>query len=199
MKKPEPNGRSFHQAHSVQDRAHGVLPDSEMEIASGVVFRGKIAGACEGKPGLRGGRQIGGPADQPRNVLGHCVQHRRRGLACGQALRVRGEFGQIAVPAFRKLAVLHAKQFFGKLGILLAILSDSLKPGIAQILSSLTNPLAEVIVDAVRHVEFLVFGPAVVPFGQTNLIVSQRLAVRATGILLVRRAVADVAVDDDQA
>ena len=60
MKNPEPNGRSFHQAHSVQDRAHGVLPDSEMEIASGVILRGKIAGAVEGKPGLRGGRQIGG-------------------------------------------------------------------------------------------------------------------------------------------
>ena len=188
----------FHQAHSVQDRAHGVLPDSEMEIAPGVILGRKVAGACEGKPGLRGGRQIGGPADQPRNVLGHCVQHRRRGLACGQALRVRGEFGEIAVPAFRKLAVLHAKQLVGKVGIMLAILSDSLKPGVAQILASLTDPLTEVIVDPIRHVEFLVFGPAVVPFGETNLILAQRLAVGAAGILLVRRAIADVAVDDDQ-
>ena len=191
-------GPHFHQAHSVQDRAHSVLSDSEMEIASRVILRREIAGAFEGYASLGGGCQIGGATDQPGNVLSHCVQYLRRGLACGQAFRVRGEFGQIAVPAFGKLAVLHAKQFFGKFGILLAILGDALEPGIAQILAALADPLPEVIVDAVRHVEFLVFGPAVVPFGETNLLFTQRLAVRAAGILLVRRAVADVAVHDDQ-
>src|SRR5208283_4932891 len=103
-------------------------------------------------------------------------------------------FGQIAVPAFGKLAVLHAKQFFGKLGILLAVFGNLGKPGVAQILAALTNSLAEMIVDAIRHVEFLIFGPAVVPFGQTNLLFSQRLAVRAPRILLVWRAVTDMAV-----
>ena len=94
--------------------------------------------------------------------------------------------------------MLHAKQLFGKLGILLAIFVDSRKPGIAQILATLANPLAEVIVYAIRHVELLVFGPAVVPFRETNLLFSQRLAVRAAGILLVGRAVADMAVHDNQ-
>ncbi len=58
--------------------------------------------------------------------------------------------------------------------------------------------LLQAVVDAVWHVEFLAFGPAVVPLGKTNLLFTQRLTVRTAGILLVRRAVADMAVDDDQ-
>src|SRR5262249_50655005 len=94
--------------------------------------------------------------------------------------------------------VLHAKQFFGKLGIMLAILGNLLKPRIAQVLTPLANPLPEVIVDAIRNVKVLVVGPVVVAFCKTNLVLSKRFAVRAAGILLVRRTVADVTVDDDQ-
>ena len=43
--KSRAEGPDFHQAHSVQDRAHGVFTDSEMEIASGIVLRREIAGA----------------------------------------------------------------------------------------------------------------------------------------------------------
>src|SRR5579872_4883704 len=94
--------------------------------------------------------------------------------------------------------MLHAKQLFGNLGILLAILGDSGKPGIAQILAALANPLAEVIVDAIGHVELPVFRPAIIPFRETNLVFPERLPVGAAGVLLVGRAVTDVAVDDDQ-
>ncbi len=59
--------------------------------------------------------------------------------------------------------------------------------------------LSEMIVDTVRHQKFLILGPAIGPFGQPDLFLAQRLAVRARGVLLVRRAVTDVAFDDDQA
>src|SRR3954447_18133587 len=51
---------------------------------------------------------------------------------------------------------------------------------------------------ALRNLELLVFGPAVAAFGEANLLLAERLAVRRARILLVRRAIADVAVDDDQ-
>ena len=56
----------------------------------------------------------------------------------------------------------------------------------------------EVLADAVGHEELRVLGPAVAPLGEADLLVAERLAVRRARVLLVRRAVGDVAVDDDQ-
>src|SRR4029453_12361349 len=84
------------------------------------------------------------------------------------------------------------------LGILLPVFRETLEPCIAQILASLANPVAEVIVNSVWYVEFLVFRPSVIPFRETNLLFSQGLAVSAACILFVGRAVPDVTVDDDQ-
>ena len=51
---------------------------------------------------------------------------------------------------------------------------------------------------AVRHQKFGVFGPAVAAFGETDLLLAERLAMGGAGVVLVRGAVADMAVDDDQ-
>ena len=51
---------------------------------------------------------------------------------------------------------------------------------------------------AVRHEELGVFRPAIGALGETDLLVAQRLAMSGAGVLLVRRAIADVALDDDQ-
>ncbi len=50
----------------------------------------------------------------------------------------------------------------------------------------------------VRHEELGVLGPAVGALGLAHLLLAERLAVGGRGVDLVRRAVADVAVDDDQ-
>ena len=44
---------NFHQTHSVQNRAHGVFADSEMEVSSGVILRREIAGSFVRNPGFR--------------------------------------------------------------------------------------------------------------------------------------------------
>ncbi len=50
----------------------------------------------------------------------------------------------------------------------------------------------------VGNEELGVLGPAVVAFGEANLLLAQGLAVSRGGILLMRRAVADVAVQNDE-
>ena len=54
------------------------------------------------------------------------------------------------------------------------------------------------LVDAVGNKELGVLGPVVIPLGEPNLLLAQGLAVRGACILLVGRAPANVAVDDDQ-
>src|SRR5262249_27726240 len=51
---------------------------------------------------------------------------------------------------------------------------------------------------AIWNEEFRIWGPAVVLLGQPDFFFAQRLAVCGTGVLLVRRAVADMTVHDDQ-
>ena len=81
---------------------------------------------------------------------------------------------------------------------MLAVLGELRHPGVARAASALAQLLLEVLVHAVRHQEFRVLRPAVVALGQPDLFFAQRLAVRRAGVLLVRRAIRDVAVHDDQ-
>ena len=61
-----------------------------------------------------------------------------------------------------------------------------------------TDAFREMLVDAVRHQELRILGPAVEFFGELDFLYAERLAVRFGAVLLVRRAIADMAVDDDQ-
>src|SRR5262245_33773237 len=54
------------------------------------------------------------------------------------------------------------------------------------------------IVDSLRHVELLVFRPAIVSFGKPDLFFAEGFAVGAARVLLVRRAISDMAVHDNQ-
>ncbi len=73
-----------------------------------------------------------------------------------------------------------------------------LHPGLARLLTSLPDAVGEVLGHFVRDEELRVLGPAVVPLRRTDLVLSERLAVRRARVLLRGRAPADVAVDDDQ-
>ena len=72
------------------------------------------------------------------------------------------------------------------------------KPSLVQALAALPHAAAEVLADAVWNEKFGVLGPAVAPFGETYLLHAERLAMGGAGVMLVRRAVADVAVDDNE-
>ena len=52
------------------------------------------------------------------------------------------------------------------------------------------------LIDTVRHEELRVLGPPVAAFGKADLLFTERLAVGFGGVLLVRRTVADMAVEN---
>ena len=60
------------------------------------------------------------------------------------------------------------------------------------------DAVTEMLAHAVRDEEFRVLGPAVIALGKLHLVFAERLAVGGAGVLLVRRAIADVAVEDDE-
>ena len=64
--------------------------------------------------------------------------------------------------------------------------------------AALADAGGEVLADAVGDEELRVLRPAVDALGQADLLVAERLAVGLGRVLLVRRAVADVAVEDDE-
>src|SRR5262245_16999219 len=52
--------------------------------------------------------------------------------------------------------------------------------------------------DAVGNQKLRIFGPAVAAFGQSNFFFTERFAVRFRRVLFMRRAVADVTIEDDE-
>ena len=94
--------------------------------------------------------------------------------------------------------MLHLVESLREIGILLRVVRKILIPLRAQVASTLADAFLEVFVDAVGNQKLRVLGPAVKLLYQPDFLLAQRFAVRLKGILLMRRAVPDVAVDDDQ-
>ena len=65
-----------------------MLAYTKVQVASAVVLSGEVVRTLKGKPCLSGWREIRRPADQPGNVVGNGVEHRARGLAAGNPLRI---------------------------------------------------------------------------------------------------------------
>ena len=61
-----------------------------------------------------------------------------------------------------------------------------------------SDSILEMFVDAIRYQKLRVFRPSVRALGQPYLFIAERLAVRFCGVLLVGRAVPDVAIQNDQ-
>jgi hypothetical protein len=51
---------------------------------------------------------------------------------------------------------------------------------------------------SVEDEELLILGPPIAPLAQADLFLAERFAVGGGGILLVRRAVADIAIQNDE-
>src|ERR1700748_2689204 len=61
------------------------------------------------------------------------------------------------------------------------------------------DTVGEMLVHAVGHQELCIFGPAVESFSGLDLLLAQRVAMGLLRILLVRRAIAEMAFDNNQA
>ena len=108
------------------------------------------------------------------------------------------EAGEIGVPALRQLPALHRLELARQIRLLHGVPRQQLFPGRAQLRASPADPLGEVLGDAIGDQELRVLGPAVGPLRLAHLLLAEWLAVGLGGVDLVRRAIADVAIDDDQ-
>jgi len=102
------------------------------------------------------------------------------------------------MPSLGIFAPVHPLDLAGEIGMRAAITLEHRLPLVAQTAAAFAEARAEALVDAVGHEKMCVFGPAAGSFRKPHFVFAQRLAVRRAGVLLVRRAVRDVALDDDE-
>src|SRR5471032_2975403 len=88
-------------------RGHGVFANAEVQVAASVFAGLKISGAFKLEGSFSRGRQIGGAANQPWNVLRDNVQDLAGTLAGGNALGIGGKVRQVFVPPSGQFAALH--------------------------------------------------------------------------------------------
>ena len=193
-----PERAQLGERQAVGDRRRLVLADAVVELAAVVgagleVDRAVDAEADRGRVG-----EVGGAGEQPRHAGGDRVLDLAGGLARREALLVGLEAGDLGVPAVGQGAPLGRVDLGGEGGLALGVGGELLLPGGARLGAAPADPGGEVLLDPVGDEELGVFGPAVGALGLAHLLLAERLAVRGGGVLLVRRAVADVRVDDDQ-
>ena len=196
-------GAQLGQREPVADRRGGVLADPEVQVATGpVAWIGvswaEVAGAVEGQARLVRRRQVRRPADQPRHPPRDRVEHLAARVAAGDALRVGRELRQVGVPSVGQRPALHVVELLGQVGVFGGVAGEQLLPLAAAPPAVLCHRGGEVLLDPVGDEEGLVLGPVVEALGGGDLVRPEGLAVRGVGALLVRGAVADDAVDDDQ-
>ena len=71
-------------------------------------------------------------------------------------------------------------------------------PLLSQLAPALANPLLKIFANPFRHQKFGVLRPSIKFLGQPHFFFAQRFAMSFLGVLLVRRAVSYVAIDDNQ-
>src|SRR5262249_59578935 len=103
-----------------------------------------------------------------------------------------------AIPSRRQLTPLHLVDLGCELGMFRSVGREQFGPTAAGLRATGADSRGEVGAHGLGNQELGVLGPAVVAFGEANLLLTQRFAVSRGGGLLMRRAVADVAVQDDE-
>src|SRR5207244_10981738 len=121
----------------------------------------------------------------------HCETCARR-IPSGDALGVRRKHGTPAIPSGRQLTPLHQVDLGRELRIFRSVSREQFGPPAADLRAAGANPRGEMGAHGVGNEELGVLGPAVVAFGEANLLLAEGLAVRRAGILLMRPSVANV-------
>ena len=91
--------------------------------------------------------------------------------------------------------MLHAFDLLSELRVLLFIVREKRFPFVAQVATAFSDSVTEIFQNTVRHKELGVFRPAIKLLDQFDFVFAQRLTVRSIGVLLVRGAIPDMAVD----
>ena len=140
-------------------------------------------------------------AEPPSSHGTFCARHVQdlaRRLPPGHTLGIGREHRQVAIPARRQLTPLHLIDLLGQVRVLRSVGGEQLRPCAAGLGAALSDAGGEVLGDTVRHQERRILRPPVGALGQADFLGAERLAVGGGGALLVGRAVADAAVEDEE-
>ena len=106
---------------------------------------------------------------------------------------------EIAVPAVRQArAAASSSISVASSGYLLSIGGEEFRPLPPRLCAARADAGGEMLVDAVGDQKLRVLGPAVSALGEADLLFAERFAVGFGRVLFVRRAIADVAVENDE-
>ena len=119
-------------------------------------------------------------------------------IAPGDSLRIRRKARQIAIPAGGQLPPLHQIDLRGEVRETLAVLGKHRFPVAPRLAATLADAVGKVLHDSVRHQELGILRPVIGALDEPDFVFAQGLAMGRGGIDLVRRAIADVAVENDQ-
>src|SRR5262249_38145630 len=120
------------------------------------------------------------------------------GVAAGDALGVGREARQVAIPPRGQLAPLHLVDLVCKFQKLATVGDKHRLPVTMSIAAPRTYARLELLLDPVGNQKLGILRPAVSVLDQPDLLLAQGLAMGRGRIDLVRRAIADVAVQNDQ-
>ena len=98
----------------------------------------------------------------------------------------------------RQFAAYHSISIFCDRVILGAVIFELVPPSLVQRPPARADAFLEVFAHAVRHQELRLFRPAIPALGQADFFFAQWFAVRRTRVLLVRRTICDMGIDNDQ-
>ena len=137
-------------------------------------------------------------ANEPRDILRKHVEALTRSLPSRETLGARRKDWKITIPAMRQLPPLHQIDFGGEFGIFALIGGEELRPLPPGLCAPRADAVGKTLVHSVWNKKLRVLGPAVKTLRKANLFFAERLAMSLGGIVLVRRTVADVAVENDE-
>src|SRR5260370_23366336 len=193
---PRPEGWQLRQREVVENRAHRVFTDPKVQIAARSTVGLKITRARERQSCFGGRSKVRGATDHPGKIRRDGIEDFGRGVASGYSLAISWKNRNVLRPVHRQLAFLNLIELRGKFGKLFPVLGELFLPLFARFAAPPANSGLEVLVYPAGNQELGVGRPAVRLLHQLNLLFAERLAVRRTRVLTMRRTIADMTIND---
>ena len=174
-------------SHAVHDGTHGVLTDTEADVAAGVVAQSsgrRLEVDSSLPPGEVGASQIGGTANKLGDDVEDLVDDSLRQLSRGNGRVSRGVNREVLLPTLGKLSLLATDELVVLVLVLLSILGEELVPLLLSG-SALGRGLVAKVVDLLGNDEALLGVEAELLLELLDIVGLEGRAVDTVGALLL--------------
>ena len=173
--------------HAVSDDAHCKLADAEVDVASGIVFRGEVTAVLD--IGFRGRSEVGRSAEESGNLFRNLLENRAARSARGNRLVDRGNSKELLQQIFGNLQREHVGNDLRFVGVRLHELLEFGVP-CGSLFFEFGDAGVDHVADFLRNVEG-VRRETESGFGSGKIIRAERLAVGFAGTGLRGRTETD--------